>query len=579
MLHRLTFVAMIAALVGLTHSASAAIVTWDGGGADANWMTPANWVGDVAPVAGDSLVFDGGVQTTNTNNFPVGTNFAGISIPATAGPFILNTTTATINLSGDVINSRPSGTTTINPPLALQNNVNYEVTAANKLHVQVGAISGGFKLTKTGAGILSTTGSNTFTGGFDITGGIVRGSVSGNTTASLGTGAISISNGSALELRSTTATNFNNALVLGTGGGKIDARSNHSFNPASISGSGELTLRPTGADNLVFTTTDMKAGPSQWSGQVVIDRNGRNSFGLRLGNSFVSNSLLNAAITLNDNTFISRQNGTNQPGTNIVDIGTLSSSFANTSLGNSTAGTGYFVYSIGARNENSSFAGNIINGSTASALRKVGTGTLTLAGTANTFSGPSEINAGRLNVNGALTNATLALTVNTGGTLGGTGPIAGSTTVSGGTIAPGTSIGTLNTASVVIGPSGTFEVEYNVSASQPIDLLNVVGNLTLDATSVVTFVNLNSGAAPLTDARYVFAKYTGSLTGTAFGTVNSLPIGYMLDFSVPNEIALITAIPEVSSFVAVGAALGGLALVARRRHEGVCGSSHGAQVR
>ena len=34
-----------------------AVKTWDGGGADANWQTAANWVGDIAPVAGDDLVF------------------------------------------------------------------------------------------------------------------------------------------------------------------------------------------------------------------------------------------------------------------------------------------------------------------------------------------------------------------------------------------------------------------------------------------------------------------------------------------------------------------------------------------
>ncbi len=407
MLHRLTCWTLTAVLLGFTHSASAAIVTWDGGATgDTNWATPANWVGDVAPVAGDSLVFDGAVQTNNVNNFPAGTNFAGISMPSTAGAFILGG--ASINLSGDIAINRGT-TTTVNTPFVLQQNVNYDVSGGTAFNVvQVGIVSGGFKVTKTGVGILSLSSANTHGGGLDVSGGIVRGSVSGNTSASLGTGAISISNGSARELRSTTATTFNNALVLGTGGGKIDARSNHFFNPASISGSGELTLRPTGADNLVFTTNDMKAGPSQWSGQVVIDRNGRNTFGLRLSTTYVSNSLLNAAITLNDNTFISRQNGTNQLGTNIVDIGTLSSSFANTTLGNSAAGTGYFVYSIGARNENSSFAGNIVNGGTASALRKVGTGTLTLAGTANTFSSPSEINAGRVNVNGALTAPTLA---------------------------------------------------------------------------------------------------------------------------------------------------------------------------
>ncbi len=46
-------------LVLLPALAQAAIVTWDGGGADNNWNTVANWVGDVAPGTAD-------VATTNT---------------------------------------------------------------------------------------------------------------------------------------------------------------------------------------------------------------------------------------------------------------------------------------------------------------------------------------------------------------------------------------------------------------------------------------------------------------------------------------------------------------------------------
>ncbi len=47
----------------LSHGPS---VVWDGGGANNNWTTAANWVGDLAPVAGDALVFAGtGVTTVN----------------------------------------------------------------------------------------------------------------------------------------------------------------------------------------------------------------------------------------------------------------------------------------------------------------------------------------------------------------------------------------------------------------------------------------------------------------------------------------------------------------------------------
>ncbi len=55
--------------------------TWDGGGADANWQTPANWVDNIAPVAGDDLVFPAAaLQQSNNNNFFILTSFNSITV-------------------------------------------------------------------------------------------------------------------------------------------------------------------------------------------------------------------------------------------------------------------------------------------------------------------------------------------------------------------------------------------------------------------------------------------------------------------------------------------------------------------
>jgi len=57
--------------------------TWDGGGSDNNWSTPANWVGDIAPVPGSSakLLFPGiAARKTNVNDFPANSFFGGIRI-------------------------------------------------------------------------------------------------------------------------------------------------------------------------------------------------------------------------------------------------------------------------------------------------------------------------------------------------------------------------------------------------------------------------------------------------------------------------------------------------------------------
>lgn len=65
----------------LISAGQAAVRTWDGGGADANWTTAANWVGDVAPVANDDLVFPAtSAQFATNNNFTLLTNFRSISV-------------------------------------------------------------------------------------------------------------------------------------------------------------------------------------------------------------------------------------------------------------------------------------------------------------------------------------------------------------------------------------------------------------------------------------------------------------------------------------------------------------------
>ena len=72
--------------VTLTRLGSATDAIWDGapdgGGtsADANWTTASNWVGDVAPVAGDDLYFPAtAAQKVNVNTFPAGTAFDSIT--------------------------------------------------------------------------------------------------------------------------------------------------------------------------------------------------------------------------------------------------------------------------------------------------------------------------------------------------------------------------------------------------------------------------------------------------------------------------------------------------------------------
>ena len=60
---------------------SVATRTWNGGGTDNKWSTAANWVGNVAPLPGDNLVFPAAAaQQANVNDYPAGTVFGSITV-------------------------------------------------------------------------------------------------------------------------------------------------------------------------------------------------------------------------------------------------------------------------------------------------------------------------------------------------------------------------------------------------------------------------------------------------------------------------------------------------------------------
>ncbi|WP_204281812.1 autotransporter serine protease, partial [Serratia marcescens] len=89
-------------------------------------------------------------------------------------------------------------------------------------------------------------------------------------------------------------------------------------------------------------------------------------------------------------------------------------------------------------------------------LTKQGIGTLVLTGN-NTYSGPTLVNQGRLAINGSVTSA---VSVQSGGIIGGSGTVGSLTARRGGTVAPGNSIGTLNVAGdVSFEPGSRYAVE------------------------------------------------------------------------------------------------------------------------
>src|ERR1700754_2182794 len=120
-------------------------------------------------------------------------------------------------------------------------------------------------------------------------------------------------------------------------------------------------------------------------------------------------------------------------------------------------------------------------------LIKAGDGTLVLPD-AKTYTGATTVDAGRVEVDGSITSP---VTVNTAGTLGGTGAIFGDLT-NAGTVAPGNSIGTLTVNGNYIGQGGTLAIEANLDGdASAADRLVVTGDTSGTTNVKVTKVGGN----------------------------------------------------------------------------------------
>lgn len=200
--------------------------------------------------------------------------------------------------------------------------------------------------------------------------------------------------------------------------------------------------------------------------------------------------------------------GTNSyTGATIIDAGTLSGT--TTSLQGFITNHATLEFSQAG---NGTFSG-VISG--AGPVKKSGAGNVIFPGT-NTYSGDTIISGGTLSVNGSLTNS--AVQVQNGGTLGGTGSVRNTTVQSGGTLAPGNSIGTLTVVgNITFNAGSNYNVEVDSAGSN--DRTNATGTLTINGGTV----NVLAGAGTYSLAtRYTILNATGGRTGTFNGVSSSL---------------------------------------------------------
>ncbi len=244
-----------------------------------------------------------------------------------------------------------------------------------------------------------------------------------------------------------------------------------------------------------------------------------------------SNSAAALAVNAGTVTF-----GNTGPTNGNISIGNLSGTGFGGVITN--AGTNITLFTVN-QTSDATFAGTIADNSVALlTLVKNGASTLTLAGT-NTYAGSTTINAGGVQVNGALASPTV--TVNSGGSLGGIGSVTGATTINdGGAIyQTGSSPLTLNTLTLGASPTDNLTLTLTGDGTTIPSYVAVTGALANNGKVTVNVI----GALPTTvNATYTLMTYPGTVSGTGtfvVGALTSGVLGYITNNTAASAIQLV----------------------------------------
>jgi fibronectin-binding autotransporter adhesin len=398
-----------------------------------------------------------------------------------------------------------------------------------------------------GGSTLTLSGNNTYSGVTTInSGGTLKlgsatalGSVTGNTLVNSGgvldlngqaigsepvtLNGTGISSGGALINSSGTGASLGGAITLGSA--------------SSIGGSGDMTLggaigggnnlTKVGADTVTLTAANGYTGATMINSGVLNIQN-NTALGTVAGGVTVASGAalqLQGGITVGaealslNGTGISNDgalrniSGSNSYGGAITLAGAsrINSDAGTLTLGGGIAGGGYAL-TIGG-------AGNVLVssaiGGTSTTLTKDGAGILNLTGN-NNHTGATVVNGGTLKVNNASGSGISGggVTVNNGGTLGGTGTITVGVTVnSGGQLAPGNSVGTFNVGTLTLASGSVLDFEFNSTPAN--DLINVLnsGGLTINGGGFDLYQE-GTTTAWSTAGTYNLISYSGTLGGS-----------------------------------------------------------------
>ena len=150
-----------------------------------------------------------------------------------------------------------------------------------------------------------------------------------------------------------------------------------------------------------------------------------------------------------------------------------------------------------------------IEGSAGGDMIKTGSAILAL-NVAPVFDGDINVQAGELRVNCDISGMAGTINVASGAKIGGTGTLGAMTIPTGATIAPGTSIGTLNTGDITMNAGSS--IDWEVGDPVLADLLDITGTFTIPAGGM-TVNAINDGTPD--GSTYMIVQTTGGVIGNA----------------------------------------------------------------
>jgi autotransporter-associated beta strand protein len=448
---------------------------WNGGGADGNWNTAANWNGTL-PTNGQSLTFQGSLRQSNTNN---SLTSAG-QVVFMNGGFALSGNP--LALLWGLVNQEGNSTWAIGLALSAAQSF---VCSNGTLSVSGAVTNAGYNLTLDGPG------SNLLSGVVSGSGGLVKNGA--------GPAAISIQQ----AYRGGTTINAGILNLTGGGGSSGPVRGPLTINPAGTlqisTGDGfgynadSTVINPL---NIVGGTVNVSSTANQTLGNATINLTGGTITGAAGGNL----DFFQGGSTLI--TFASSNTATIR-GLPLSPLRQGSTTFT-VAAGTTPSGIDLDI-SSGLRTSPSGDAAGAI-------FYKAGPGTMRLSG-ANSIAKPVIVSAGTLLVSGSLAAGT-TVTVAAGGTLGGTGNIKGPVTVqSGGTFAPGfNGIATLTLGNALT-LSGNAVMQIGKNGGVLTNDVAVVAT-TLSEGGTLTVTNVGSGALAAGDSLNLFSatSYAGTFS-------------------------------------------------------------------